>query len=231
MNHVRAIVAYLALAGGLGLALLYIMSLPPQDTPWSELDLDQPVGVFTEFKLAQMNNRQRNCRMLLEDSEIQFTALPDEQFGNNCAFDNVVNLERSVTPYSAPVNITCPGAAALYLWERDTLQPAAREHFGVGITQIVHYGTYSCRRVNNASSGRFSEHATANAIDIAAFRLEDGRTITVEKGWNGDAAASAFLHVARDGACRTFRGVLSPDYNAAHYNHFHLDMGPYDLCR
>jgi hypothetical protein len=35
----------------------------------------------------------------------------------------------------------------------------------------------------------------------------------------------------RDGACLFFDGVLSPDYNAAHRDHLHLDRGRYRYCR
>jgi hypothetical protein len=49
--------------------------------------------------------------------------------------------------------------------------------------------------------------------------------------WRGDPGERAFLREVRDGGCRLFRGVLSPDYNEAHSDHFHFDMGPYSLCR
>ncbi len=231
MAIIRTIAGYLAISVGIGLAVAYIISLPPEQTPWGELELDQPVGPFTDMKLSQLNNRDANCKSLLSDSEVEFTPIPDEDFADNCRFENVVNIEQSVTPYSAPVRITCAGAAALYLWERDIVQPAAQHYFGQKVARIEHYGTYSCRRVNGASRGRFSEHATANAIDIAAFRLEDGRTVRVQQDWEGDSTRSRFLHEVRDGACRTFRTVLSPDYNAAHHDHFHLDMGRFNLCR
>jgi hypothetical protein len=35
----------------------------------------------------------------------------------------------------------------------------------------------------------------------------------------------------RDGACGTWETVLGPEYNAAHRDHFHLDRGPYRICR
>ncbi len=37
-------------------------------------------------------------------------------------------------------------------------------------------------------------------------------------------AMTAFLHEAHDGACDIFGTVLGPDTNAAHHDHFHLDM-------
>ena len=43
--------------------------------------------------------------------------------------------------------------------------------------------------------------------------------------------AQASLKTSWDGGCRFFDGVLSPDYNAAHRDHLHLDRGPWWFCR
>ena len=59
---------------------------------------------------------------------------------------------------------------------------------------------------------------------MAGFVLEDGRRVTVAADWNGEGKDAAFLHRARDEACGIFGTVLSPDYNAAHADHLHLDQ-------
>jgi hypothetical protein len=61
--------------------------------------------------------------------------------------------------------------------------------------------------------------------------LADGRRISVLRDWNDAAENGRFLKAVRDGACQQFNTVLSPDYNAAHRNHFHLDMGRWRVCR
>jgi hypothetical protein len=76
-----------------------------------------------------------------------------------------------------------------------------------------------------------SQHATANAIDVAAFTLEDGRKISVRRNWHGNSPESRFLRSVHDGACRYFRVTLGPAYNAAHADHFHLDRGIFWTCR
>jgi hypothetical protein len=109
---------------------------------------------------------------------------------------------------------------------------AAREHLGQEVVRVSHFGTYACRNVNHLAGGRRSEHATANAIDIAGFVLADGQQVTVKGDWaGGNARRSAFLRALRDGACEFFDVVLSPDYNEAHHDHFHFDMGSYRACR
>jgi hypothetical protein len=39
------------------------------------------------------------------------------------------------------------------------------------------------------------------------------------------------LRALRAGACRFFDVVLSPDFNEAHRDHFHFEMGRFRACR
>ena len=80
------------------------------------------------------------------------------------------------------------------------VEPAAYRHFGRSVAQIDTFGTYACRTIGNAEGRAMSEHAAANAIDIAGFPLQDGRTITVAADWRDAGPAGAFLRDVRDGA-------------------------------
>lgn len=91
--------------------------------------------------------------------------------------------------------------------------------------------TYTCRPIAGRRDRRLSEHAFANAVDIRGFTLEDGRVVTVAQGWRGRREDRAFLRAVRDGACRHFQAVLSPDYNRAHRDHLHFDLGRDKMCR
>ena len=126
--------------------------------------------------------------------------------------------------------VTCALAAAWVLFERNTLQPEAKRLLSTEIVTVRHLGSYACRNVNNAKVGHRSEHATANAIDIAGFVLRDGREISVARDWSKPGPEGALLHAVRDGACRWFHAVLSPDHNKAHHDHLHFDMGPWRTC-
>ncbi len=66
--------------------------------------------------------------------------------------------------------------------------------------------------------------ASINTQRIGTEPLTDGRRISVLKDWDGEGDKAAFLRAVRDGACSGFATVLSPDYNAAHADHFHLDQ-------
>ena len=199
----------------------------PEDLPWTDLDLAQPVGAFTGRKLAALGGESGTCRALLRRAGIRFVALPPRR-GGQCGYDDAVRFSAggalSIAYRPADLGTSCPVAAALALWEWNVVQPAALRRFGTEVAAVEHYGSYSCRRIYGRSEGAWSEHASANAVDIAAFRLADGRRISVVGDWKGSGARALFLRDVRDGACRLFATTLSPDYNEAHRDHFHLDQ-------
>ena len=131
---------------------------------------------------------------------------------------------RSIDYRPSDLGTNCAVAAALALWEWHVVQPAALEHFGREVASIDHFGSYSCRRLSGRDAGAWSEHARANAVDIAAFTLTDGTRISVAGDWEDDGPRGRFLDEVRDGACDLFATVLSPDYNAAHRDHLHFDQ-------
>ncbi|BBD97040.1 extensin [Sphingobium amiense] len=198
----------------------------PQDLPWTPLDLSQPVGLFTGRKLAALTQQPASCKALLDSAGVDHVALHPGGSGQ-CRYSDAVRLrsDRDAIALSpASVAPSCPVAAALKLWEWHVVQPAAQRFYGQPVRGIRHFGSYSCRRLYGRSQGDFSEHATADAIDIAAFVLRDGRRISIVSDWKGQGKDAAFLREVRDGACDLFSTVLSPDYNAAHRDHFHLDQ-------
>lgn len=194
----------------------------PQHNPWAPLDLRDPDGWATTRKLAVLKSDPAECRAVFERSQIRFTALPDAGEGQCRRRTRTLLTSAPLAPDSPPVS--CPVAAGFQLWLQQSLQPAARSLLGSEIAKVEHLGAYSCRRIGAGEMGRWSEHATGNAIDIAAFVTTDGRRVSVLRDWDGQADRAAFLRRARDEACSKFGTVLSPDYNAAHRDHFHLDQ-------
>ena len=233
MRRVRRAITTTLFLGllGLGGLLLYGHARShPEDMPWTPLDLSQPVGAFTGRKLADLADEGTLCRSLLDQAGVAFTALP-ERTGENgqCGYRDAVRfaaddgaLRISYRPDDLGTN--CAVAAGLALWEWQVVQPAAIRYFGQEVTAVDHLGSYSCRRIYGRSEGAWSEHSTANAVDIAGFRLADGTRISVLRDWTGSDEEAAFLRDVRDGACDLFSTVLSPDYNQAHRDHFHFDQ-------
>lgn len=222
----------LLIAAALALAGRGWLEAHPQHNPWAPLDLRDPPGWATERKLAALRADPPACRVVLARSGVSFMALETAGDGACARPDRTVLTTYPLAPTRPPT--TCALAAGLELWLRRGVRPAAQELLGSPLERIEHLGAYSCRRLYGRAEGRWSEHASGNAIDIAGFVLEDGRRISVLGGWNGDPAEAAFLRRVRDEGCKVFGTVLSPDYNAAHRDHLHIDQqgrGFGSVCR
>lgn len=214
------------LAGGHGW-----LKAHPEHDPRAPLNLDGPEGWATGRKLASLRGDPQMCRGALERADIAFTAL-DPAGEGACRREDRLRIadqpDRGLVLSPTGPEASCSVDAALVWWMRHRVQPAAEQLLGTRVASLQHLGTYNCRRINGAAGGNWSEHATGNAIDIAGFVLEDGRRLTLTADWhdgNGEPdPEAAFLATVRDGACDAFGTVLSPDYNALHADHFHLDQ-------
>ncbi len=227
----RGALIFLLVASALAVAIIEAagyVALHPQDFAWTRLDLEQPVGRATGPKLASLTDDPPRCRALLAAIGDGDRTVPPRLAQPPCGYDDGMLLlpedAQSIRFSPAMIVTSCPVAASLALWERDVVQPAAIRRLGAPVAVVDHAGSYSCRRVYGRTEGRFSEHATADAFDVLGFRLADGRRISVLRDWSGSGGEAAFLRDVRDGACRLFATVLSPDYNTAHGNHLHFDQ-------
>lgn len=225
---VLLLLAGLAIAGHL---LREFLRRHPQDVPWTALDLDDPVGRFTAGKLAALADDPGRCLALLDRDGARAAPVRMESSRADCPLEGTIRLAPGDVPLrpAAPI-LSCPLAAGLRLFDRQAVQPAALRHLGQPVSRIEHLGTFSCRRVGGRADAPFSEHARANAVDVAAFVLADGRRISVARDWDDDGAAGAFLRAVRERSCALFPTVLSPEYNAAHADHLHLDLAARGLA-
>jgi hypothetical protein len=211
------------------------ITIPSRLNPWAPLDITDTPNLLTKYKLKRLASDPQQCLATLATTPLRFAPQADRNVGPQCEFRNVVRVNAqtqagSVT-YSSGFVATCPLAVGLALFERHALQPAAEAAFGQSVTGVTHLGTYACRNVYGRETGRRSQHASANAIDLAGFRLADGKTVNLQRDWAGDDTEARFLRDLRQRACGIFPTLLGPDYNAAHHNHFHMDMGGFRICR
>ena len=232
------ILGRLALAVLLGLAIVAgliwgeVVAVPNRLNPFTPLRVADSANWLTRLKLARLERDDSQCLAVLADSPVAHRSVPDRPAEQGCGLSNAVEVSRTSVVLNGRFTATCPLTVALALFETNVLRPAARQHFGQDVVRVTHLGTYACRNINHSPEGRRSEHATANAIDLAGFVLADGQQITLKDDWSGsNARRSEFLRALRDGACDFFDVVLSPDYNEAHRDHFHFDMGSYRACR
>jgi hypothetical protein len=120
--------------------------------------------------------------------------------------------------------LACPIVAQLDRWITDSIQPAALKWFNARVVEIKQISAYSCRGMNGNPNAHISEHAFGNALDVAAFTLDDGRRITVKDGWHGMPEEQGFLRDVQGAACQQFTTVLAPGSNQYHYDHIHVDL-------
>lgn len=205
------------------------LDIPAKWNPWAPLDIREAPTLLTSFKLKRLQQDRLLCEQALKTSDLDYVSVPDSTRQAGCPVENAVRVSRSAVSFNGAFLATCPLAAAYALFERHGLQPAAQQTFGQPVVRIDHFGSFACRNI--ARSNRRSQHASANALDLAGFHLQDGTPITVARDWAGDDDKARFLRKVKAAACDAFRVTLSPEYNAAHHDHFHVDMGGFGMCR
>ena len=186
------------------------------------------------------------CEAALEQAGVTFTEsrIPVHRSKSGthvCGAEQVVRVAK--TPggiqwgrgRSGP-KIACGMGMALIAFETIVLEEA-QAHFGKDVVRVEHMGTYNCREMA-AYPGWVSEHSYANALDIKAFVLEGGTSISVLDDWTlptkgrvtkAQRAAASFLREVSRRAYEeeVFSVVLTPAFDRAHRNHFHLDLARY----
>ncbi|MFK7941911.1 MAG: extensin family protein [Paracoccaceae bacterium] len=207
--------------------------VPSRFLPWTPVALDTEPDFISRWKVRALTVNAEMCRAALAETDSRLDFLSDAEDSENCHIRNRVRVGSLSRATMKPVSMRCEMAARLYMWERHALQDLARTHLGTRVARIEHYSAYSCRRMRTSrgTSSRWSQHATANAFDIAGFVMTDGRRVGLPKNWEGSSAEARFMRAVRDSLCNWFNVVLSPDYNALHADHFHVDMGPFLSCR
>jgi hypothetical protein len=221
-------------AAAAGAALAFRQGLvPPFLNPLPLIDLAESRPWLADWRLAAIRYHPGVCARTLKAPHIEAQQIEDEPIEDGCGWTNAVRLAAAGGVRASFDKITCETSVALALWLEHEVQPLAQELLDQRVTAVRTLGSYACRNIRgNPAWGRSrSEHATANAADIAGFTLADGRTVGVRSHWKSEGAEGRFLREAHARACRYFRAALGPEYNAAHRDHFHLDRGPFSSCR
>jgi hypothetical protein len=170
------------------------------------------------------------CQAQLEARHLAFAFTPPVAEGE-CGIPLPVKLQSltiggNAVAFSAEPVLDCRLAERLADWIGNVVEPLARHHLGAGLATIETGPGYACRKRNNQSTGRLSEHARGNALDIAAFTLSDGRRLAVLPPEQPEPAVATFFAAVRTTACGYFRTVLGPGGDSAHAEHLHVDLGP-----
>jgi hypothetical protein len=221
-------VLILLLLAALLLAAVLTRRIPDPYNPLVQLDLSVEPNFVTGIKLRMLAGNTAACVAVLRKAGVSVQVMPERVDEPGCHRRGTIMLSRLSRASFEAEEMRCDLALRLYLLERHDIQPLARHDFGVEVNRIDDFGSYSCRNIRG--SWRQSEHATANAFDLAGFRLADGRNISLKHDWVSNGSTAHFLRDVRLRACGLFNMVLSPDYNADHADHFHFDMGWFRGC-
>jgi hypothetical protein len=215
--------------GWRALSLMLVLALAacvpsPRSRPASHRPAPPPRHAATQSP-PQVDIRQ--CLADLSRSGAEFTPLPDKYLPGGCSAVGTVKLTAVGVPVTNLGAMTCRLATRFSEWTHDAVQEAARAWLDSPVVKIETFGTFNCRPIDGIAGKKLSQHAFANAVDVAAFDLADGKRITVKDGWRGpDENVRNFLRAAFKAGCRRFAVSLSPESDSFHQNHLHFDMGP-----
>jgi hypothetical protein len=102
------------------------------------------------------------------------------------------------------------------------------------VVEVIHLSVYRPVSSKTVLKGAGRRHSGALAIDAAIFKTKGGQTLSVEKDFHGRIGAKPCpapesATELRKIACEAhdehlFNVLLTPDYNWAHRNHFHLEV-------
>ncbi len=156
---------------------------------------------------------------------IEGREIADVNGRGSCGIEDPVAVTRvSGVALSRPARMTCETASALNTWVSQAAKPILLEKGG-GLARLEVAAGYACRTRNSRRGARLSEHARGKAIDISAFTMRDGSSLTVSRDWrSGNSATMKKLHST---ACGPFGTVLGPNSDRHHQNHFHFDTADY----
>lgn len=164
-----------------------------------------------------------------------FKALPMLVGAGECGavdavvLDSIILADKTKVAVSPPATLRCSMAEAVAIWLREDVAPAALK-LGAPLRGLDNFDSYECRTRNRVPGATLSEHGRANAIDVRAFKLANGKAIgltdvNVAKDWRDGIRASA---------CDRFSTVLGPGSDGHHEEHIHVDLaerhGGYKMC-
>ncbi len=204
----------------------------PDDLEGEPADADTE-DLVTRSPLAEADNP--TCAARLEALDVTFERRDPIAGEGGCGLIRpfVVSAIDGVA-LEGPATLNCATAEALAVLMRDHIKPAAETHLQSEPSAIGIGSSYVCRGRNGRPGAKLSEHATGNGVDIMAITFEDRERIVVAAG-DPDGPEARVLAAIRAGACELFTTVLGPGADAAHANHFHLDLrvrkNDYRICQ
>jgi hypothetical protein len=176
------------------------------------------------------------CRLALTDAIAIAPSIPDIHGVGGCGGEDLVRLEAVVLPDKRRVavkpaaTLRCTMASAIADWIRTDVAPLAAG-LGSTLSDLDNFDSFECRGRNRVVGAQLSEHGRANALDVRAFKLADGRSISLTDRNVPRELRENLLHQV----CARFSTVLGPGSDGYHEDHIHLDLmerhNNYKICQ
>jgi hypothetical protein len=176
------------------------------------------------------------CRVALTDAIAIAPSIPDIHGPGGCGGEDLVRLEAIVLPDQRKValkpaaTLRCAIASEIADWVRTDVAPLT-SGLGSAISTLENYDSFDCRGRNGVPGALLSEHGRANALDVHAFGLADGRSIVLTDRGVARGMREDVLH----SMCKRFTTVLGPGSDGYHEDHIHLDLmqrhNNYTICQ
>ncbi|ERF83909.1 MAG: hypothetical protein C207_02966 [Bradyrhizobium sp. DFCI-1] len=176
------------------------------------------------------------CRQALSEDVALAPSIPDIHGAGGCGGEDLVRLEAIVLPDKRKVAVKpaailrCKMAAAVADWVRTDIAPLA-QRLGGGISNLDNFDSFECRGRNRIVGAQLSEHGRANALDVRAFGLANGKSISLTDRSVPRDLRETVLH----SVCARFSTVLGPGSDWYHEDHIHLDLAErrsnYRICQ
>jgi hypothetical protein len=176
------------------------------------------------------------CRLALTEAVAIAPSIPDIKGAGGCGGEDLVRLEAVVLPDKRRVSVKpaailrCAMASAISDWIRTDMAPLAVS-LGTTISELDNFDSFECRGRNRVAGARLSEHGRANALDIRAIKLANGKSISLTDRTVSRETRESVLH----SMCARFPTVLGPGSDWYHEDHIHLDLmerrNNYKICQ
>ena len=176
------------------------------------------------------------CRLALTEDIAIAPSIPDIHGAGGCGGEDLVRLEAIVLPDKRQVSVKpaailrCKMAMAIADWIRTDIAPLA-QGLGSTISDLDNFDSFECRGRNRVVGAQLSEHGRANALDVRAFNLANGHSISL----TDRTVPRDFRETVLHSACGRFPTVLGPGSDWYHEDHIHLDLmerrNNYRICQ
>jgi hypothetical protein len=153
-----------------------------------------------------------------------------------CGGEDLVRLEAVVLPDKRRVALKpaailrCAMASEIAAWVRTDIAPLTTS-LGSVISVLDNFDSFECRGRNRVVGAPLSEHGRANALDVRAFGLANGQSISLTDRMVPREVRENVLH----SVCTRFTTVLGPGSDGYHEDHIHLDLmerhNNYKICQ